>query len=219
MHKPLICVQGINDEPDYLVKTVRAMPYFKDYEIHNSPIETIFDKALKLPIRIPWVSEHLGDIISYFKKKEVRKAVCRLTRQKIKEFEPGTVKLVTHSLGSIVALCSGSQKKENLIHVDKLIMLASPMGFGLNIKSPSPLPDWFDYRDQVLDHVEEYSKNFTANQIVYMYSENDFVSKKLTQRCIDILQRRSSEPLLIMNEADNSHNHVQFLDDVVKYGI
>lgn len=212
--RALVIVQGIN-KGLYLKRDIEDVnkPFINRYDeatLINS--EKVFDNHKTWAYYIPFIGDSLNDILVYYKQKEARAKVCRKVRNKILKLQSNGYKvdLVCHSLGCQIALCSGpSNTNKPVLKVNKTYLMGSPLGIGFNTW---PLA----LRSKVIKHTEEHGNNFKSDKIIYLYSNEDFVSKrsKKDKRVFTLLQSFSNKPI-VTKDLDVDHDaifYAQFLN-------
>lgn len=215
MKKALLVVQGINKDPDYFYENVVQVPNIKTQydEVFNVPIETIWDKAWFN--RIPflgnnWVSQVAGDVWQFYKQDKKRKAACRLVRKTILDLQKKgyVVDLMGHSLGCQLILCAGPQKsRAKILKVRNIFLLASPLGFFLNLFRP------FNLRTKVKEHTDKFNSNLIAKKIVALFSTRDKVSQKfLKDKEVKRIVQQNSINKVDVYKTSTSHNDREYLD-------
>lgn len=208
MGKVLIVVQGINDEPDYLYKQVINNRWLANRydEIINAKTEYIFDGKKKK--KSGFLKDTIGDVYQFYKKDNKRIEACRTVRKAITKAKSlgHKVDVIAHSLGTVITLCSGSNKPGDTISISNFYMLGSPLGFcfrpfrrGIPFYFPGTIP-----------HTERYSYNFKAAKIYYLYSNKDKVSKVFDDRILPILSSRTNSPTEIY-QTGTSHSSEEYL--------
>lgn len=214
MGKVLIVVQGINGEHDYLYKQVLENRWLvRQYdEIINAETELVFDG--KKQKKSGFVRDHLGDVWQFYKKDDKRIKACRTVRQAITKAKSlgHKVDVIAHSLGTVITLCSGSNKPGDTLLVNKFFMMGSPLGFAFR-PFRRGIPFFFQ---GTIPHTEQYSYNFKANEIYYLYSSNDKVSKVFDDRILLILGARCSDSAKIYqtNTSHDAEDYLKYLKEI-----
>lgn len=185
MVRALVVIQGINSKQGYLYNDVLTDTRLTKYydKIIDIPTEKYFDLHKPWPLRLigKW-GDSLSDIWEFYTRNDSRIGVCRESREQIQKLQGlgYEVDILAHSLGTVIALCCGPNSPGNPVLVNRVVLLESPLGIGNLIA-----------RMKTCSHTERYSKNFTAKELYYTWSEEDFVSQKFTGRINDILIYKS----------------------------
>jgi hypothetical protein len=202
--KALILIQGISSGNGYLRVRYNDAKLQTQYDtVKNINTEQFFEmKSNWLLNSLGRLGDSLNDVWVYYRNTQARKLICKEVRNHIKELQDAgyTVDILAHSLGTVIALCSGPNKLKNLINVNRLILMGSPLGIG------NPIARAFTNY-----HTERYSNNFTCNYIDYLWSSEDFVSKKLIGRTIDLLQSVSKTDIKV-HHTSTKHDVKQYLE-------
>ena len=128
---------------------------FKYDQIIHFETERTFDKSLTAKF-----ADNL-DFIPYFLNKKLRKEVCTRLNDLIKmsSFKYGEIDILSHSLGSIVALECG--KKDSSIKVNSINCLQSPLH--------NRWYGWF-----IKNHVKKFCYGLSATAISFTYNKKDW---------------------------------------------
>lgn len=205
----LVLCQGVASKDGYLYDLIKDDTFFtsKFSKIVNVPTDEVF--ALKEPFYMKLLGglgNKIDDVFDFLLRRKERIEACRMTRNIIKglELDGYSITLLTHSLGTIIALCCGPNSAANPIIVDTLYMIGSPLGF-----------KYLMMRMKVNSFTERFSNNFVARKIHYLYSEGDPVSCKLNARTIDILESKSMETpsLYHTNSNHDAKEYIQYLKE------
>jgi hypothetical protein len=180
--KALIVVQGVNHIQGYLYEDAQRLSSYYD-KIVDVDIGQHFKHKKGFVFKVLGkFGDKLNDVWDFYISTEERKAVCREVRKTIRDLQAQNydVSVLAHSLGTVITLCSGPNSAANPVHIDKLIMMQSPLGIASLVARM--------YTNQ---HTEKYSNNFTVNELHYTWSKWDFISSVFTNRINSIIMSKS----------------------------
>lgn len=183
--RALILIQGINKKGNYLLDGIGHIASHYD-KIFYAKTERTFDVIKdSLPFYLQWIpdkyKELLADLIGFFKNKYTRKSINFHISDKIDEFKAlgYEVDILSHSLGTLIALALGSKKKK--VTVNTLFMLNSPLGIDSKI-----------LRLYVKANMLRFSKYFYCRDLQNVWSDNDFVSKDMA-KSLKFVEKRADQ--------------------------
>lgn len=211
MPKALLLVQGINSKNKYLLNDLNKSGYKPDdYNlIEEVDTESEFDKAWfnRIPVLGQgFVAQYLGDVWQFYSKLHTKKRqdVCRKVRERIFQLQDTgyQVDIISHSLGTVIALCCGSEARP--VKIDTHVILGSPIGIG-----------FWGLRLKTMSHARKFSKNFKAKKIKYIWSRNDFVSKVFNAETEELISLRATRA--IFHNSLTSHDSEEYLTFLKTY--
>lgn len=196
MKRALVVVQGIHEElyaKNALKKSKLDIGQYN--EIRFIDTEEVFDAWSP---KIKWWDK-FGDVVKFYLNVNRRKAVCRKVTKTVGQLQKVNyeVDILAHSLGTVITLCSKAR------NVRRLYLLGSPLSFGIPFAA-----------SYIRQHTRKYMKNFSCEEIFYIWSPKDFVCKHYKNVVAKLLAK--TNPKTIVNiKSDSKHNLTDYIDDLV----
>ncbi|MCH2079643.1 hypothetical protein [Prochlorococcus sp. ALOHA_ZT_50] len=179
--KALVLVQGISNKNNYIEDSLLESDFLlDDYDKWvtaktEKALDGLFEKFTFGVTSFIGIVDTFGDPFRYLFSKKHRKAACRAVNSEVKKLtaQGYEVDILAHSLGTIIALTSGTAK--SAINVNTFYSFGSPLG--------STIFPWLFRR-----HVQKYIYGINIKTLYYCWNSKDFVSKKpLNQRFVNSL--------------------------------
>lgn len=209
----LVCVGGIAVD-EYILHSLKKSKFpIGEYEkVIAIPTDEIFDKRTPgiikwIPIFNKFYDKFISDLHGFFDDEEGRKRACRLVRNEVIKLQADgyKVSILSHSLGTIIALCSGpNESGRKPIIVDAFYSYNSPIGFGI-----------YPLGILVRSFVRKFLSNFKAHRYEHIYSSKDIVSKVYNAAITRIIDEVRIEPKLKL-DTGMGHSLVDNLNE--RYG-
>jgi len=173
--------------------------------------EHLLDKAGIISntlIKLPIIGDHwdrFGDVFRYFLNKKTRLKVCKYVNEEINKFKETNpnhkIDIAAHSLGTIIAMTSGTESKP--LKIDNLFLCGSPLG----IKNNS-------LRNIVDSHIDKYSYGLDCNKLYYLANKLDYVAGETpSERAKRVFRDFSTKNYVIDMSVGKGHDFTNYVTD------
>ena len=179
--KALVLVQGISNKDNYIKDALLTSDFNLDsYDEWvtaktEKALDGLFEKVTFGLTSFIGIVDRFGDPIRYLFSEKHRKAACRAVNKEVKKLiDSGyEVDILAHSLGTIIALTSGTTK--NMIQINNFYSFGSPLGSAF-------------FSGLFRRHVQKYIYGINIKNMHYCWNRKDIISKKpLKQRFVNSL--------------------------------